>query len=62
MIRTFEVKYTVYLDEGWTKSTPELNWLTSIVTAVSPQAAQAMIEAQYRGLAHILAVSEQFNG
>lgn len=58
MNRVFEVKFTVYLDEGWTKSSPDLNWLTSIITAASPQSAQAMVEAQYRGLAHIHSVSE----
>ena len=50
MYRVFEVKFTVYLNEGWTKSSPELNWLTSFITAASPQSAQAMVEAQYTGV------------
>lgn len=57
-MKTFEVKFTVYSDEKHTSSQSDLQWLATYVTAFNSQTAQAMIEAQYRGLAHVHSVSE----
>lgn len=58
MNRHFEVCYTVFEDRERTRTTSNLQYLTTIVTAFQPQQAQAMIESQYNGCAQVHSVVE----
>lgn len=52
----FEVTYTVYKNRDHNEYDSSLHRVTTLVECYHPQQAQALIEAQYAGLAHVWAV------
>ncbi len=52
----WRVSFTVYNDTDHTSSDSNLSNLTQVVEAFQPQQAQAMVEAQYGGRAHVWSV------
>jgi hypothetical protein len=49
----YRIKFTVYLNEDQTQTTSELTNLEQVVEAFAQSQAEAMVEAQYGGRAHI---------
>jgi hypothetical protein len=56
MLKTFEISFTVYLDDDKNETNSSLSYLTTTVTAFMSQHAQAMIEAQYSGRVRVWSV------
>jgi hypothetical protein len=56
MLKTFEISFTVYLDDDKNETNSSLSYLTTTVTAFISQQAQAMIEAQYNGRVRVWSV------
>ena len=56
MLKTFEICFTVYLDDYKNETNSSLSFLTTTVTAFISQQAQAMIEAQYGGRVRVWSV------
>ena len=55
----WEVTFTVYEDREHTRTNSDLQNLRQTVTCLHPQSAQAMIEAQFQGRAHVWSVYQK---
>lgn len=58
MNNRFEVTFTVYEDRSHSSYQSNLHMVTTTVEAFMPQQAQALVEAQYGGLAHVWSVHQ----
>jgi hypothetical protein len=56
---TWEVTFTIYEDAAHSRTTTDLQNLTQAVQCLHPQQAQAMIEAQFMGRAHVWSVHQK---
>lgn len=58
MNKRWEVCFTVYEDASQRSAMSNMCYLTQVIECFQPQQAQAMIEAQYSGRAHVHSVRE----
>lgn len=58
MNKNYEVCFTVFEDKDHTRTSSNLQYVTTIVSAFVSQQAQAMIESQYNGCAQVHSVIE----
>ena len=56
---TWEVTFTVYEDADHSRTTSDLQNLRQTVQCLHPQQAQALIEAQFAGRAHVWSVYQK---
>ena len=59
MLRNFEVWFTVYEDDALTITNTNLSGLTTIVSAITYQQAEAMIRAQYSNRVNIHSIYQK---
>ena len=59
MLRNFEVWFTVYEDDALTITNTNLSGLTTIVSAITYEQAEAMIRAQYSNRVNIHSIYQK---
>ena len=59
MNKRYEVTFTVYNDRNHSSYDSNLHMVTQVIECFQPQQAQALVEAQYGGLAHVWSVFQK---